>query len=186
MNRASRRVTNIFGEDAEYSKEIVDDYVHAARSRKGSAIGPQVKPEIEEANPKQNDASTKSTQDKDDKKSLVFVRPNVWPLPRQRDDLLALEAAGFNLDVVLRLARQQTQKRFKLRLEYMSGPKSETGVGKPERINVKVSRADLQSLSDQAGDLGTMPPASLIKAQVQEVWVEELDKVINRLKEKTL
>lgn len=186
MTRAPRRVTNIFGEDAEYSKEIVDDYVHAARARKVSATVAPTEAGLEQSNPKPDKTPAEQPVVTKSDGSMVYVRPQVWPLPRQHDDLLALKAEGYSLEVMLRLARQQTQKRFKLRPHYVAATRPESYTGQAERIHVRVSKADLQSLSDQAGDLGTIPPASLIRSQVQEVWVEELDAVINKLKGKKL
>ena len=116
----------------------------------------------------------------------MSVRPVVWLLPRHQDELTSLEGEGYKSEIVLRLARQQTQKRFRLDPRYSPAEALGPNPGKTDRIHVRVAKKDLDALSKQAGDLGTIPPATLIRSQVQEVWIKELDAVIEKLKGRTL
>lgn len=192
-NTIRNRIRVITGSSEEYTKEIVDDLIDdsaarerlAKRSRSRNLDDPEkaAVPPKDPANPK---PATKQPAAKVDKGKKLYVRPMVRPLARQQDDLNDLASQGYSLDIVLRRARQQTQRRFKLNPAYVPAAPDDETSGKAERINVVVAKADLEALSKQAGDLGTMPYTQLIAAQVQKIWVEELDAIITNLKRKVL
>lgn len=119
-----------------------------------------------------------------DTKAQVQVRPAVRPLARQQRELEALEEAGYQIETILRLARQRTQKRIKIVPTYTVADKSEQFEGKRERLHFRVPKAIVEELSEQAGDLGTLPETELMRSQYQPVWIEELDAVIEKLKGK--
>lgn len=186
MQNSIRRRTTIIGKDEEYSKEIVDDFARAAKfeQKPSKSIEEPSAPELpgkEELKPPVQQAKeVKGSND------ILYVRPAVWMLPRHQAELSGLEEEGYKSEIVLRLARQQTQKRFRLEPRYIPATTPSPDAGQAERIFVRVAKKDLDALSKQAGDLGTIPPASLIRAQVQEQWIKELDAVIEKLKGRTL
>lgn len=193
MAQPRRRVTAILGADEEYSKEIVDDLIHddAAHQRlqaKGtsSATKPASDSVVAPKDKAPEEPVSKKTKPEPHAATKTYVRPLLRPLARQQKELDALASQGYNIDIILRLARQQTQKKFRLKPIYTPIDATEAATGKSARINVHVSVADLQSLSEQAGDLGTMPHTQLIGSQVQRLWVEELDAVITKLKGRSL
>lgn len=120
-----------------------------------------------------------------DTKAQVQVRPAVRPLARQHKELEALEQAGYQIETILRLARQRTQKRIKIVPTYTVADKSDQFEGKRERLHFRVPKAIVEELSEQAGDLGTLPETELMRSQYQPIWIEELDAVIAKLKGKT-
>jgi hypothetical protein len=119
-----------------------------------------------------------------DTKAQVQVRPAVRPLARQHKELEALEQAGYQTETILRLARQRTQKRIKIVPTYTVADKSDQFEGKRERLHFRVPKAIVEELSEQAGDLGTLPETELMRSQYQPIWIEELDAVIAKLKGK--
>ena len=118
----------------------------------------------------------------EDAKAQVQVRPAVRALARQHKELEALEQAGYQIETILRLARQRTQKRIKIVPTYTVADKSERFEGMRERLHFRVPKTIIRALSDQAGDLGTLPETELMRSQYQPVWIEELDAVIAKLK----
>ena len=119
-----------------------------------------------------------------DTKAQVQVRPAVRPLARQHKELEALEQAGYQIETILRLARQRTQKRIKIVPTYTVADKSDQFEGRRERLHFRVLKAIVEELSEQAGDLGTLPETELMLSQYQPIWIEELDAVIATLKGK--
>lgn len=186
MQNPIRRRTTIIGKDEEYSKEIVDDFSLRTSFEHKPAENTQG-PSAPDFPAKKNLGShVKQSRGSESSNNIVSVRPVVWLLPRHQDELTSLEGEGYKLEIVLRLARQQTQKRFRLDPRYSPAEALGPNPGKADRIHIRVAKKDLDALSKQAGDLGTIPPASLIRAQVQEQWVKELDAVIEKLKGRTL
>ncbi|WP_136652195.1 hypothetical protein [Paracoccus aeridis] len=203
------RTLKIFDTDDEYSRTIEDvshfDFAPVADSpaepaeqtvmseapvqadpgREGAAQQPGVTPD----KPKQpQTAPVKRKQPEpaavSETKALVQVRALVRPLARHQKDLEALEQAGYQIGMILRLARQRTQKRIKIVPSYEVAEKSERGKGLAEYLHFRVSKGILEELSEQAGDLGTLPETELLRSQYQPIWFEELDTVIADLKRK--
>lgn len=186
--------------DTEYSKTIVDDWVRpapqgdtanppappaaAATPEPVAGPAPQSASDAEEPVPTAPAISSAEGPDSDADDDWVLVSPHVRPLRRHERDLAELGAAGLRIPMILRLARQGAQKRFRASPVYSEDDPADRSRQYRERMFVKVRRTDLSALSEQAGDLGTWPPARLIRAQVDAVWTDELDTVIGKLKER--
>lgn len=210
IERKRRKLPEIFGIDREYSKAIdtplpplsTDDTAPHSRaleqpaSKDTSQIDDSHEPRLFKTPPMATGQGTGSTSNLDPvqadlpakppKEEVVRVRPPVRPLARQNKEILALEEIGYRREVIMKLARKNTQRRLKLTRDYKPAERNAAFVGKEMRLSISMPKADVDALSKQAGDLGTLSAAELIRSQVEPVWIKELDAVITALKGKQL
>lgn len=203
MNQPRKPPLKLMGVDKEYSREIVHDYIDDADARRklaakyAQATAPAApvpehdakEPSSDRDDPEEHGRGKKPAPEKTADSSAatkVHVRPLVRPLTRQQEELDALADQGYSVDVVLRRARQETQRKFRLKPDFSPMPAVEEAKGRDHRLILSVRLSDLKALSEQARDLGTMPHTKLIASQVHSLWIEELDAIIADLKRKTL
>ena len=184
MSTPRRRVPTLLGIDPEYSKQLdtgptdqpLTDQPMPTRVK--ADTNPPVPPRA--ARPKVERAPVKQVPPAE--KSKVLVTLLLRPLTRHEKDLLALADRGFQIQSILALAMQQMRRKFRPHERYTTPEKMDFWLDYKVRFGFRADAPLISKLSDEAGDLGTLAPAELIKSQVHQAWIEQLDKTINKLK----
>lgn len=193
---AARNRPVILGEDKEYSK-VLGGVPQSQKVADALARSAPTRPNPEtsfKSDLKQRDrlppaegrvaAAPEEKKRVDDKAPNVVVKPAVRPLDRQWEEMSALEASGFQVSMILRLALQQTQKNTVIEPNQKPVEPDPAGTGEAVRAYLSVPQNVISALSESIGDLGTMPASKLVRPQVQRAFIAELDKVIEKLKRK--
>ncbi|MGL4440550.1 MAG: hypothetical protein ACRCUE_14905 [Bosea sp. (in: a-proteobacteria)] len=106
----------------------------------------------------------------------------LWPLHRHKDDLLALERDGYRIDLILGAAMKSARQRFKPSPVYIPGQKGDCWTAYSVRLQKPVPERILVQLTESAKDPGAMMATQLLRGQVEPLWLDALDALIERLK----
>lgn len=106
----------------------------------------------------------------------------LWPLHRHKDDLLALERDGYRIDLILGAAMKSARQRFKPSPVYIPGQKGDCWTAYSVRLQKPVPERILVQLTESAKDPGAMMATQLLRGQVDPLWLDALDALIERLK----
>jgi hypothetical protein len=106
----------------------------------------------------------------------------LWPLHRHKNDLLALERYGYRIDLILGAAMKSARQRFKPSPVYISSQKGDYWTAYSVRLQKPVAERILVQLTESAKDPGAMMATQLLRGQIEPLWLEALDALIERLK----
>lgn len=106
----------------------------------------------------------------------------LWPLHRHKDDLLALEKDGYRIDLILGAAMKSARQKFKPSPVYIPGQKGDCWTAYGVRLQKPVPERILLQLAESAKDPGAMMATQLLRGQVEPLWLDALDALIERLK----
>ena len=106
----------------------------------------------------------------------------LWPLHRHKDDLLALERDGYRIDLILGAAMKSTRQKFKPGPDYIPIQPADYWTAYSIRLQKPVAERILMQLAESAKDPGAMMATQLLRGQVEPLWLDALDALIERLK----
>jgi len=106
----------------------------------------------------------------------------LWPLHRHKDDLLALEKDGYRIDLILGAAMKSARQKFKPGPVYIPAQSAEYWTAYSIRLQKPVAERILLQLAESAKDPGAMMATQLLRGQVEPLWLDALDALIERLK----
>ena len=106
----------------------------------------------------------------------------LWPLHRHKDDLLALEKDGYRIDLILGAAMKSARQKFKPGPVYIPAQAAEYWTAYSIRLQKPVAEHILVQLAESAKDPGAMMATQLLRGQVEPLWLDALDALIERLK----
>ena len=106
----------------------------------------------------------------------------LWPLHRHKDDLLALEKDGYRIDLILGAAMKSARQKFKPGPIYIPAQSADYWTAYSIRLQKPVPERILMQLAESAKDPGAMMATQLLRGQVEPLWLDALDALIERLK----
>ncbi|MGY6703742.1 hypothetical protein [Roseinatronobacter sp.] len=106
----------------------------------------------------------------------------LWPLHRHKDDLLALEKDGYRIDLILGAAMKSARQKFKPGPVYIPAQAADCWTAYSIRLQKPVAERILLQLAESAKDPGAMMATQLLRGQVEPLWLDALDALIERLK----
>ena len=106
----------------------------------------------------------------------------LWPLHRHKDDLLTLEQDGDRIDLILGAAMKSARQKFKPGPVYIPAQAAEYWTAYSIRLQKPVPERILLQLAESAKDPGAMMATQLLRGQVEPLWLDALDALIERLK----
>lgn len=106
----------------------------------------------------------------------------LWPLHRHKDDLLALEQDGYRIDLILGAAMKSARQKFKPGPVYIPIQPADYWTAYSIRLQKPVAERILIQLAESAKDPGAMMATQLLRGQVEPLWLDALDALIERLK----
>lgn len=106
----------------------------------------------------------------------------LWPLQRHKGDLLALEKDGYRIELILSAAMKSARQRFKPSPVYVTAQKGDCWTAYSVRLQKPIPERILVQLTESAKDPGAMMATQLLRGQIEPLWLEALDALIERLK----
>lgn len=106
----------------------------------------------------------------------------LWPLHRHKDDLLALEKDGYRIDLILAAAMKSARQKFKPGPVYIPAQAAAYWTAYSIRLQKPVPERILLQLAESAKDPGAMMATQLLRGQVEPLWLDALDALIEKLK----
>ncbi|MDD7973811.1 hypothetical protein [Roseinatronobacter alkalisoli] len=106
----------------------------------------------------------------------------LWPLQRHKDDLQALEKDGYRIELILSAAMKSARQSFKPKPAYVPAQKGDWWTAYSVRLQKPVPDRILMQLTESAKDPGAMMATQLLRGQIEPLWLDALDALIERLK----
>ena len=192
MGRTSR--IKFSGSDPDYDIAHFDD----PRARA------QTRAEIEEALGKKPAAPTKTPAPQQQERAKVQKAPKTQkaeseagvsapikvsimlkPPASCKEDLLELEEAGYDIRMILRAALRKMGSP-KVTEQFIRHDTSNDWSDYGVRATRNFMPSTLESIREDANDLGALPNAELVRGQIQPHWVKTLEALISNVKKKRL
>ena len=192
MGRTSR--IKFSGSDPDYDIAHFDD----PRARA------QTRAEIEEALGKKPAAPTKTPAPQQQERAKVQKAPKTQkaeseagvstpikvsimlkPPASCKADLLELEEAGYDIRMILRAALRKMGSP-KVTEQFIRHDTSNDWSDYGVRATRNFMPSTLESIREDANDLGALPNAELVRGQIQPHWVKTLEALISNVKKKRL
>ena len=195
---AKRRIARIGAIDPVYADAVFDSAPPVVK--RAEARAPQPSPSVtQSAAPKRSEAparvaSTAQIAPSTSSPPATGTRPmaapkaarafsiTLWPLHRHKDDLLALERDGYRIDLILGAAMKSARQKFKPGPVYIPAQAADYWTAYSIRLQKPVPERILLQLAESAKDPGAMMATQLLRGQVEPLWLDALDALIERLK----